>query len=64
MSIQENNLSIFVCPFCFEYKMLYQKPMTKDADHSMKNHIDNCPVRKKNREREDWYGATDCISEK
>jgi hypothetical protein len=38
--------------------------MTKDADHSMKNHIDNCPVRKKNREREDWYGATDCISEK
>ena len=49
MSTQESNLSIFVCPFCFDYKMLYQKPMSVDATNSMHDHIDSCPSRRKNK---------------
>jgi len=47
MSTQENNgLSIFVCPFCFAFKMLYQKPMTQEALASVENHIENCRKKK------------------
>jgi hypothetical protein len=49
MPTQENNsLSIFVCPFCFQFKMLYQKPMTKEAEASIETHINNCRKKKIN----------------
>lgn len=47
--INGSNLRIMVCPFCFDYKMMYQLPISPDAEKSFENHIDKCPVRRKNR---------------
>jgi hypothetical protein len=47
MPMQESNLSIFVCPYCFDYKMLYQKPMSVNATNSMHEHMISCSPRRK-----------------
>jgi len=50
MSTQENNkLKIVLCPFCLEYKMMFQEPMSASAQLAYETHIDKCPVRRKNR---------------
>lgn len=49
MSTQENNLKIIICPFCLEYKMMFQEPMSASGQYAYENHIENCPVRRKNR---------------
>jgi len=48
-----NKLKIVLCPFCLEYKMLFQEPMSASAQLAYETHIDKCPVRKKNKKGDD-----------
>jgi hypothetical protein len=47
--MSNDSLKIIVCPFCFEYKMMFQEPMSASGQIAFENHIDKCPVRRKNR---------------
>lgn len=49
MYIRESSANIFMCPFCFDYKVSDVKPMSLDDKNSMYEHIDSCPSRRKNR---------------
>lgn len=43
--IYNSNLRIIVCPFCLDFKMLCQLPLTNSAEISYNKHLNNCKQR-------------------